>query len=37
MDRLATIINGIHDVCLVLMGVSVLVGSWLLVTQLQGM
>ncbi len=37
MDRLATIINAIHDACLVLMGFSAFVGSWFLVTQLQGM
>jgi hypothetical protein len=37
MDRLATIINAIHDTCLVLMGGSAFVGSWYLVTQLQGM
>ena len=37
MDRLATIINGIHDTFLVLMGVGAFVGAWVLVTQLQGM
>jgi hypothetical protein len=37
MDRLATIINGIHDACLVLIGVGAFVGAWALMTHLQGM
>jgi len=37
MDRLAKIINVIHDACLVLMGVGAFVGALVLVTQLQGM
>ena len=37
MDRLATIINGIHGVCLVLMGIAAVIGAWMLVVQLQAM
>ncbi len=37
MDRTAEIINVIHDVCLMLIAVKYLAGSWLLVNQLMAL
>jgi len=37
MDRTAEIINVIHDVCLMLIAVTYLAGSWLLVNQLMAL
>ena len=33
MERLADIINVIHNLCLVLVGLAYLVGGWLMVNQ----
>jgi len=34
MERMATIINAIHDLCLLLIGAAFLLGGWLVVQQL---
>ena len=34
MERIATIINAVHDICLLLMGAAYFLGGWLLLRQL---